>query len=164
MVLSDRKLCPGDPGAGLKIYERSDNMNAQEIFDLINANPAFYLATEEGDQPRVRGMLLFRADGRGIVFHTSSEKDLYAQITENPKAEMCFSCGNVQIRVTGVLEQNDSEELRREIFAHPTRKFLQAWKDMGIDGLLRVFVMKSCTAAVWTMETNFEPKQFIGLC
>lgn len=139
-------------------------MTAQEMFRLINENPAFHLATVEGDQPRVRGMLLFRADENGFVFHTASTKDVYAQIKENPKAEMCFSCGNVQIRVQGVLEQVYDEELRKEIFAHPSRKFLQAWIANGIDNLLQVFVMKNCTAVTWSMETNFAPKEFVKLC
>ena len=40
-------------------------MTANEIFDLINKHPVFHLATMDGDQPRVRGMLLFRADDTG---------------------------------------------------------------------------------------------------
>ncbi len=144
--------------------ERMITMQADEIFELINSHPAFHLATMDGDQPRVRGMLLFRADSRGIVFHTASTKDVYRQIKANPKAEMCFSCGNVQIRVTGVLEQCDDEGLREEIFAHPSRRFLHAWKEKGIDGLLQVFVMKNCTAVTWTMETNFAAKEPVILC
>lgn len=139
-------------------------MTAHEIFKLLNENPAFYLATVQGDQPRVRGMLLFRADENGIVFHTSSTKDVYAQIMENPKAEMCFSCGEIQVRVTGVLEQITDENLRSEIFAHPSRKFLQAWKDNGIDGLLQIFALKKCSAVTWTMADNFEPKEPVMLC
>lgn len=139
-------------------------MTTQEIFKLINENPAFHLATVEGDQPRVRGMLLYKADENGFVFHTASTKDVFAQIKKNPKAEMCFSCNGVQIRVTGVLEQVNDEALRAEIFAHPSRKFLQAWIENGIDNLLQVFVMKSCTAVTWTMATNFAPKEYIKLC
>ena len=143
--------------------ERMIKMSSEEIFALINSHPVFHLATVEGDQPRVRGMLLFRADSNGIVFHTASTKDVFKQIMANPKAEMCFSCGDVQIRVTGVLEQNNDPQLREEIFAHPTRKFLQAWKEKGIDDLMQVFVLKDCTAVTWTMATNFEPKEKIAL-
>ena len=143
--------------------ERMIKMSSEEIFALINSHPVFHLATVEGDQPRVRGMLLFRADSNGIVFHTASTKDVFKQIMANPKAEMCFSCGDVQIRVTGVLEQNHDPKLREEIFAHPTRKFLQAWKEKGIDDLMQVFVLKNCTAVTWTMATNFEPKEKIAL-
>ena len=139
-------------------------MTANDIFELIGKNPVFHLATMDGDQPRVRGMLLFRADKNGIVFHTASTKDVFRQIMANPKAEMCFSCGEIQIRVTGVLELNEDPALREEIFSHPSRQFLQAWKDNGLDNLMQVFVMKQCTAVTWTMATNFEPKKMITLC
>lgn len=138
-------------------------MTSKEILKLVNENPAFHLATVDGDQPRVRGMLLFRADENGFIFHTASTKDVFRQMKENPKAEMCFSCGGTQIRVTGVMEQVFDEELRAEIFAHPSRKFLQAWVANGIDNLLQVFIMKDCSAVIWTMETNFEPKKTIEL-
>lgn len=139
-------------------------MNREEMYALMNANLAFHLATVEGDQPRVRGMLLFRADENGIIFHTASTKDVFAQIKKNPKAELCFFGDGVQIRVTGVLEQIFDEELREEIFAHPTRKFLQAWKENGIDNLLQMFRMKNCQAVTWTMETNFDKKEPIMIC
>ncbi len=139
-------------------------MNEKEMYLLMNSNPAFHLATIEGDQPRVRGMLLFRADENGIIFHTASTKDLYAQIKENPKAEMCFFGDGTQIRVTGELEQVYDDALKEEIFSHPTRKFLQAWKDNGIDHLLQIFRMKNCEAVTWTMQTNFDEKKPVELC
>ena len=139
-------------------------MTTQEMFNLMNENPAFHLATVEGDQPRVRGMLLYKADENGIIFHTASTKDVFAQIKENPKAEMCFFGDGTQIRVTGVLEQVSDDKLREEIFAHPTRAFLRAWKENGIDGLLQIFVMKNCTAVTWTMESNFDEKKPVKLC
>lgn len=70
----------------------------------------------------------------------------------------------VQIRVTGEIEVSTDEKLREDIFSHPTRKFLQAWKENGIDNLLTVFVMRKCEAVMWTMETNFEPKKAISIC
>ncbi len=140
-------------------------MNAQEILTLLNDNPAFHLATMDGDQPRVRGMLLYRADENGIIFHTASTKDVYEQIKANPKAEMCFFGKGTQVRVTGVLEEVSDEALKAEIYAHPTRKFLQAWREQGIgDDIVRIFVMKKCTAVTWTMETNFAEKNPITLC
>ena len=138
-------------------------MTKTEIFQILNENPAFHLATVDGDQPRVRGMLLFRADEDGIIFHTANTKDLYSQIMANPKAELCFNSASMQVRVTGVLEKVEDEKLRQEIFEHPTRKFLQAWKDNGIDHLLTVFRMKNATAVTWSMATNFEPKETIEL-
>lgn len=139
-------------------------MNEKEIYALMNVNPVFHLATVEGDQPRVRGMLLFRADENGLIFHTASTKDVYTQIMNNPKVEMCFSGNGTQVRVTGVLENVTDDELKEEIFNHPSRKFLQAWKEKGIDSLLQIFRMKNCEAITWTMETNFVKKEPIQLC
>lgn len=133
-------------------------MNKEEIFKLMNENPAFHLATMDNDQPRVRGMLLFRADEDGIIFHTASSKDVFQQLMKNPKAELCFNSPTNQIRVSGVLELVNDDNLRNEIFNHPSRQFLQGWKDNGIDGLLQVFRMKNGEAVEWTMAKNFEEK------
>lgn len=139
-------------------------LTKSEIFNLMQENPVFHLATMDGDQPRVRGMLLFRADENGIIFHTASTKDVFEQIMKNPKVELCFQGQGTQIRVTGKLEYIENDEnLREEIFSHPTRKFLQAWKDNGIDNLLQIFCLKNGVATEWTMETNFDEKQFVKL-
>lgn len=138
-------------------------MIKEEMFKLMNENPVFHLATMEGNQPRVRGMLLFRADEEGIIFHTASTKDIFAQIMKNPKAEVCFQGQGSQIRVAGVLEQVNDEKLRNEIFNHPSRKFLQDWKENGIDSLLQIFCLKNGTAVEWTMATNFAEKKQIDL-
>ena len=87
-------------------------MSKEEIFKIMNENPVLHLATMDGDQPRVRGMLLFRADEDGIIFHTGSFKDVYSQIQKNPKAELCFNGQGIQVRVSGVLEEVDDENLK----------------------------------------------------
>ncbi len=138
-------------------------MTKQEILQLMNENPVFYLATTDGDQPRVRGMLLFRADENGIIFHTASSKDVAMQIKKNAKAELCFSGNGRQIRATGVLELVDDKKLTEEIYAHPSRAFLRSWNDMGVDYLLEVYVMKHGLATEWTMEKNFDEKEYVTL-
>lgn len=108
-------------------------MNKAEILEFINANPAIFLATAHGDQPRIRCVFLFRADENGIVFHTGKMKDLYKQIEANPKVEMCFYDyqRNIQVRVTGVLEQITDNAYKDEIFNHPSRAFLKPWRESG---------------------------------
>jgi uncharacterized pyridoxamine 5'-phosphate oxidase family protein len=138
-------------------------MVKEEIYQLMNDNPVFHLATTEGDQPRIRGMLLFRADENGIIFYTASTKDVFAQIMKNPKAELCFQGKGSQIRVTGVLELVNDENLKNEIYSHPSRKFLQSWKDNGIDSLLQIFRLKNGKAVEWTMATNFDEKAPVEL-
>ncbi|MGL4772190.1 MAG: pyridoxamine 5'-phosphate oxidase family protein [Clostridium sp.] len=140
-------------------------MNKQEIFKLMSENPVFHLATMENDQPRVRGMLLFRADEDGIVFHTASTKDVFNQIMKNPKAELCFNSQVAQVRVSGILELVEDEGIKEEIFNHPSRQFLSVWKDNGInvDEIVKVFKMKNGEAVEWTMATNFDEKEPVSL-
>lgn len=142
-------------------------MTKYEVFDLISDNPVFYLATVEEDQPRVRAMLLYRADEEGIIFHTSTSKDVYKQLCNNTKAELCFSCNGIQIRITGKLELVDCNSLKDEIVEHPTRGFLKKWKDAGMfkdfyhD--IGIFRMKNAIAYPWSMEKNFDKKEIIQL-
>ena len=138
-------------------------MTKDEIYAFLNSNPAMHLATVEGDKPHVRGILMYRADENGIIFHTGKMKDLHRQLTENPRVEMCFSNPekNIQIRVSGTVELAADIELKKEIVQK--REFLKPWVDqMGYD-FLAVYRMNKGVATVWIMETNFAPKEFIKL-
>lgn len=145
-------------------------MTRQDIFDLMNGNPAFFMATLEGDQPRVRGLLLYKADESGIVFHTGTMKDLYKQVVAHPKVELCFVDfnRNIQVRVKGELEIVDDNNLKDEIAEHPSRQFLKPWKEGGslqdFYNNFAVFRLSNGTAITWTMGTNFVyPKEEIKL-
>ena len=133
-------------------------MTKEEMIEFMNAHPVMHLATVEGNVPRVRGILMFKADENGVVFHTANTKDLYKQLMENPNVEMCFNSPELQLRVTGVAKLDEDSTLREEIFEHPSRKFLQAWKDMGIEHLLTVFRITNLEGVTWTMQTNFDAK------
>lgn len=142
-------------------------MKKEEIFQFMRNNPAFFLATVEEDQPRVRGMLLFSADETGIIFHTGAMKDVYKQVVKNPKVELCFNGNGTQVRVSGELEIVDDNTLKDTISEHPTRKFLKPWKESGeladFYSSFIVFRLKNGIAATWTIEKNFAPKEEIQL-
>lgn len=140
-------------------------MTKDEILKFICKNPVFFLATTEENQPRVRGMLLYRADENGILFHTSKTKDIYSQVERNNKAELCFNGQNIQIRISGELEIVDDIKIKEEITEHPSRKFIKAWKESMEEEIFYenfiVFRLSEGLANVWTMENNFEPKTHV---
>ncbi len=140
-------------------------MKKNEIFDFLNSNPVFYLATLDGGEPRVRGMLLYRADEDGIIFNTGKMKDLHKQLAANPRVEMCFTNNKfedlIQVRVSGTLELVEDLELKKEIVEK--REFLKPWVEKRGYDFLAVYRMKKGVATVWTMKTNFVPKEFIEL-
>ena len=144
-------------------------MTKEQIFAFLSSNLGFNLATVENGEPRVRGMMLYKADETGITFHTGVFKDVYRQIIANPSVQMCFRNpeGNTQIRVRGVLEEVTDIGFKDEIAEHPTRGFVKAWKEGGMyEDFYRdfkVFRLKNGIANVWTYDTNFAPKEDIQL-
>ena len=144
-------------------------MTKKQIFDLLNSNLTFFLATIESGEPRVRGMMLYKADETGIVFHTGDFKDVYKQIIANPHVQMCFNdaATGAQVRVRGVLEEVMDRNLKDEISNHPTRAFLKKLRENStvenFYNSIRVFRMKNGIANVWTFDTNFAPKEDIRL-
>ena len=138
-------------------------INKAEILEFLNSNPVCHLATVEGDEPHVRGMLMYRADDTGILFHTGDFKDLYRQLRDNRNVELCFNNlgSNTQIRVCGTAEFVEDQNVKEEMVK--ARKFLKPWvQERGYD-MLKVFRVTDCTATVWTIERNLAPKEYIKL-
>jgi len=138
-------------------------MTKEKIIKFMNENLTCHLATAENNQPHVRGMMAYRADENGIIFHTGNTKDLYTQIKNNPSVEVCFfnSQNNIQIRVKGEVIIKEGIELKKEIVEN--RPFLKPWVEkMGYDTLI-VFQVVNCIAHTWTFETNFSPKEYVNL-
>jgi pyridoxamine 5'-phosphate oxidase len=140
-------------------------MNKAEIIAFLNANPVFHLATLDGDKPRVRGMLLYRADEKGILFHTGKMRDLYKQLTVNPHVELSFNNGSaqdlVQVRISGTVELVEDLELKKEIVRN--RDFLKPFVEQAGYDPLAVYLIKSGVASIWRMQANLEPKKYVEL-
>jgi uncharacterized pyridoxamine 5'-phosphate oxidase family protein len=138
-------------------------MDRTEILEFINAHPACSLATLEAGQPRVRGMLMYKADAKGLVFHTGTGKALFRQIQATPKAEACFVDPETrtQVRVAGTVEVLDDLALKKEIAE--ARPFMKPWIEQHGYDLIAVFRITRCKATVWTMATNFEPTMYQDL-
>jgi pyridoxamine 5'-phosphate oxidase len=119
----------------------------------------------EGDKPHVRGMLLYRADENGILFHTGKTKDLHKQLSADPNVELSFNNGKfddlVQVRISGTVELVEDMELKKEIVQN--RDFLKPWVDQAGYEPLAVYRMKKGLATIWTMKTNFAPKEFVQI-
>jgi pyridoxamine 5'-phosphate oxidase len=137
-------------------------MNKSEILEFLNANPTCYLATVEGNKPRVRAMGMVKADENGIIIETGTFKDVYKQMSANPNVELCFhnNKAGVQIRVSGAVEPVDDVKLKEEIVAQ--RPFLKQRVAEGGYKSMGVFRLKG-VAYVWSFQTASEPKKYVQL-
>jgi pyridoxamine 5'-phosphate oxidase len=138
-------------------------MDINDCMKFTNANPVCYLATAEGDQPRVRALGFWFADETGFYFQTGGMKALYHQLTMNPKTEVCFyhheNMIGTMLRITGKVEFLDDKKLKERVMQE--RPFLKSF-GLTIDspGLI-LFRITHGKAHFWTMENNLKPKELI---
>lgn len=143
--------------------EKQEVMDKKEILDFINKNPTCFVATIDGNRPRVRGLLMYQADEDGILFQTWSNKDIYKQIMQNPNVELCFvnPDGSKQVRIFGKAEFIEDQNLKEEIVNK--RSFIKPWvEERGYD-VMKIFKVTDCMATVWTPELNFKTKEYIKI-
>ena len=138
-------------------------MIKQDVYGIMNNNPVFSLATIDNGFPRVRGMLVFSADEKGIIFHIGATRDVYRQIKENPNAELCFidNAQMRQVRVSGTLEIVNDTDFKDMIAEHPSRGFVKDMRDsMKRQDFYDSFIvlkMQGGKANIWTYENNLGP-------
>lgn len=87
--------------------------NLERIYKFLEEAGTYYLATVEGDQPRVRPFgtaLLY--EGK-LYIQTGKIKTVSKQIKANPKVELCAFKDGSWIRLSGILEEDDRREVKK---------------------------------------------------
>ena len=117
----------------------------QRIYDFLKAAETYYLATADGDQPRVRPFgTIDLFDGR-LTFQTGLVKDVAKQILANPKIEICAMNGGRWIRVEARAVLDERIEAQEHMLAaYPS---LQAMYKPG-DGNTAVFALTEGKAVI----------------
>ncbi len=85
----------------------------KEVYEFLKACGTYYLATVEGDQPRVRPFGTVAIFEGKLYIQTGKVKPVSKQLQENPKAEICAFNGNAWIRVAGKLIRDDRYEAKK---------------------------------------------------
>ena len=132
-------------------------MTKAEIITLIKANPRAFMATIDGNRPRVRAMGTYDVDESGVYIQTWTNKDIHAQILKNPAVELCYNDYNtgVQVRITGKAEIiKDTAMLHKVVEKRPFTKATIDEKGWDVVALYRI----RGQATTWTRDKNFEPK------
>ena len=118
-------------------------MDYQDCIKFANENPVCYIATMDGDQPRVRGFLMWFADENGFYFHTAASKEVCKQLKNNPKVELCFYAPETHpnvgkmMRVAGEVEFLNDIALKARLLEE--RPFLKAIATGGAEDPLPIF-------------------------
>ena len=87
----------------------------KEVYDFLKDAETYYLATMDGDQPRVRpfgSVDIF--DGK-LYIQTGKVKAVAKQIAANPKVELCAFKDGRWLRITGELVEDDRREAKKHM-------------------------------------------------
>ena len=84
----------------------------KEVYDFLKSARIYYLATAEGDQPRVRPFGTVDIFEGRLYIQTGKSKSVSKQLQANPKAEICAFDGGKWLRVSGTLVRDDRIEAK----------------------------------------------------
>ena len=117
----------------------------ERVYDFLKKAETYYLATVEGDQPRVRPFGTINEFEGKLYIQTGKSKPVSRQIAANPKVEICAFYNGEWIRIACELSEDDRIEAKRSMLdAYPS---LRGMYDEN-DGNTQVFYMKNAVATI----------------
>ena len=131
--------------------------NIERVCQFLDEAQTYYLATVEGDQPRVRpfGTALIY-DGR-LYIQTGKVKPVSKQLAVNPKAEICAFKGGKWIRIAGELINDDNRDVMVAMLEKmPSLKAMYS----PDDGNMQMLYFKDATATFSSFTEASETIQF----
>ena len=84
----------------------------KKVCDFLDAAGTYYLATVEGDQPRVRPFGTALVYGGRLYIQTGKRKDVSKQLEKNPKAELSAFLNGKWLRLSGELVNDDDRAVK----------------------------------------------------
>jgi uncharacterized pyridoxamine 5'-phosphate oxidase family protein len=129
-------------------------IDMSKITEVLKEARVFYVATVEGDQPRVRPFgAITDIDGKPYTC-TNNTKNVYKQLMENPKAEIsgCLPDGR-WVRITCKLVRDDSDEKRRAMLEQSPG--LQRMYSVG-DGIFEVLRFEDAEGYIYSFSAAPE--------
>ena len=125
----------------------------QEVYDFLKSCNTYYLATVEGDQPRVRPFGTVDIFEGKLYIQTGKVKDVSKEMQANPKVEICAFNGEKWIRVAGEVVRDDRVEAKKHMLdSYPNLKTLYRADDDNTE----VLYLKNATATISSFTE--EPK------
>lgn len=126
----------------------------EKVTQFLKEANIYYLATVEGDQPRVRPFGTAHIFEGRLYIQTGKSKDVSKQLAANPKAEICAFKGDEWIRIAGELVEDDRREARQSLLdAYPSLQGMYA----ADDGNTQVFYFQNAKASFCSF--THEPEE-----
>ena len=129
----------------------------QRVADFLKEAETYYLATVDGDQPRVRPFGTVNIFDGKLYIQTGKVKDVSKQIHANPKVELCAFKDGKWLRLSGKLVEDDRKEAKQSMLdAYPSLQGMYK----ADDGNTEVFYFEDATAVFSSFTSEPEVVKF----
>lgn len=129
----------------------------KKVYEFLKDAETYYLATVEGNQPRVRPFGTVNIFEDKLYIQTGKVKAVSRQIAENPRVEICAFKDGKWLRIAATLVEDDRTEARKAMLdAYPS---LRAMYDEN-DGNTQVFYLKDAAATFSSFTSAPETVEF----
>ena len=129
----------------------------ERVCKFLKDAGTYYLATVEGDQPRVRPFGTAHIFEGRLYIQTGKVKPVSKQLMANPKAEICAFHNGTWVRIAGELVEDDRVEARKSMLdAYPS---LRKMYDEN-DGNTQVFYFRNAAATFSSFTSAPETIEF----
>lgn len=129
----------------------------KRIYDFLKKAEVYYLATVEGDQPRVRPFGTVNLFEGKLYIQTGKVKPTSHQLKANPKAEICAFTEGAWVRIACELIEDDRFEAKKSMLdAYPN---LRGMYDEN-DGNTQVLYMQNAVATISAFGKPSEVVEF----
>lgn len=121
--------------------------------EFLKSCGTFYLATVDGDQPRVRPFgAVIEYEGKTYIC-TNNKKDCFKQMAKNPKVEISGTKGAEWIRICGEAVVDPRKEVKEQLLSeYPSLKNMYSVDD----GIFELLYLKNAKATIYSFTSAPE--------
>jgi len=129
----------------------------ERVVKFLKDAGEYYLATVDGDQPRVRPFGTVNVFEGKVYIQTGKSKDVSKQIHANPKVEICAFKDGEWLRVSGKLVEDPIREAKQSMLdAYPSLQGMYSADDDNTE----VFYFEDATAVFSSFTKAPETVKF----
>ena len=129
----------------------------KRVYNFLKDAGVYYLATVEGDQPRVRPFGTVHIFENKLYIQTGKVKPCSKQIMANPKVEISAFHNGAWVRIAGELAEDDRVEAKKSMLdAYPNLRGMYNEND----GNTQVFYFKHAVATFSSFGAAPETVEF----
>ena len=125
----------------------------ERVYQFLKEASVYYLATVEGDQPRVRPFGTVHIFEGKLYIQTGKIKPCSKQLMANPKAEICAFHNSSWLRVAAELYDDDRVEAKKAMLdANPELRKMYSEDDK----IFEVFYLSNLSAQIHSLHESPE--------